>query len=93
MKIGIKYCGGCNPRYDRKAVVKRLIVDLMEKVPVKTDQDLTNVDLIVKVSGCRISCAHTESSPNCPIIELSDQTDYETIFDTILSACSSLKKD
>lgn len=24
MKVGIKYCGGCNPRYDRAAYVKVL---------------------------------------------------------------------
>ena len=24
MRIGIKYCGGCNPRYDRVAAVKEL---------------------------------------------------------------------
>ena len=25
MKVGIKYCGGCNPRYDRAAFVSRLL--------------------------------------------------------------------
>ena len=24
MKVGIKYCGGCNPRYDRAASVRTL---------------------------------------------------------------------
>lgn len=24
MKIGIKYCGGCNPRYDRNQEVEKL---------------------------------------------------------------------
>lgn len=24
MKVGIKYCGGCNPRYDRVAAVNQL---------------------------------------------------------------------
>ena len=24
MKIGIKYCGGCNPRYDRSQEVEKL---------------------------------------------------------------------
>ena len=27
MKVGIKYCGGCNPRYDRAAFVERLLSD------------------------------------------------------------------
>ena len=30
MKIGIKYCGGCNPRYNRTAVVSRLKKDVGE---------------------------------------------------------------
>ena len=24
MRIGVKYCGGCNPRYDRVALLERL---------------------------------------------------------------------
>ena len=27
MRLGVKYCGGCNPRFDRKEIVKRLKED------------------------------------------------------------------
>ncbi len=56
MKIGIKYCGGCNPRYDRGEHVKAL----RETHP---EQDWEYVkeenfyDLLLVVCGCGSCCA------------------------------------
>ena len=48
LKIGIKYCGGCNPYYNRVALVGRIKTRLQGKVEfVSPDKD--SVDLVLAV--------------------------------------------
>lgn len=56
MKIRIKYCGGCNPRYNRVEIKKKLIEDFPEvEIDSTTDND---IDLVVVLSGCLVSCVN-----------------------------------
>ncbi|WP_296828194.1 MaoC family dehydratase [uncultured Megasphaera sp.] len=58
MKIGIKYCGGCNPRYDRSKEVEKL----KKKFPQHTftyDTENTICDFCLLVCGCMTACADT----------------------------------
>ncbi|MCX8172310.1 MAG: hypothetical protein N3D09_01685 [Archaeoglobaceae archaeon] len=50
MRIGIKYCGGCNPTYKREEI---------EEILRKHFQILysTCADLLVCISGCKRGCA------------------------------------
>ena len=59
MKIGIKYCGGCNPNYNRSEAVSRIVSSYpeIEFEPVKQD---THYDHILIINGCRRSCAGHE---------------------------------
>ena len=56
IKVAIKYCGGCNPDYDRVALVKRIEEGLNGKVefvsPVNGD-----IDLVLAIEGCKTACA------------------------------------
>lgn len=55
MYVGVYYCGGCNPRYDRKAVVEylqaRLPGCLLEPV-----REGTVYDVYVAICGCETGC-------------------------------------
>ncbi len=67
MKVGIKYCGGCNPIIDRKRLVKRV----MQKLP--TDHiyeffDFTECDVVLVVNGCTIACAEIPSGNNIVLV-------------------------
>ena len=56
MKIGIKYCGGCNPRYDRSHEVEKL----KKKFPQHMftyDVENTVCDICLLVCGCMTACA------------------------------------
>jgi len=56
MKVGLKYCGGCNPEYDRVALVKHIQESLQGKVEfVKPESE--DVRLILAVEGCSTACA------------------------------------
>ena len=55
-KVGIKYCGGCNPYYDRVALVKELESRLKGKVEFVSAAD-DDIDFLLAVEGCGTDCA------------------------------------
>lgn len=55
-KIGIKYCGGCNPKYDRVAFANK-IKELHQQYEVKAVNSNETFDCVVVVSGCHAACA------------------------------------
>ena len=58
MTINIKYCGGCNPRFDRAEIEHRL----KERFPFYTY--LTNAqedtDVVIILCGCGSACASVD---------------------------------
>ena len=61
LKVGIKYCGGCNPFYDRVALVKRIERRLKGKVAFVSAAADDDVDLVLAVEGCNTACADLSS--------------------------------
>ena len=60
MKIRVKYCGGCNPRYDRKAVTERLRAAFPEDTFVEGGDDEGPFDHVIVLCGCSAVCASHE---------------------------------
>ena len=60
LKVGIKYCGGCNSYYDRVALVERIADRLAGKVEI-VPLDHGQIDLVVAVEGCSTACADLNS--------------------------------
>jgi hypothetical protein len=55
-KVAIRYCGGCNPRYDRGAMVERVCRNHPEwDVEIATEG--RTYDLLLVVGGCPSCCA------------------------------------
>jgi hypothetical protein len=54
--VGVKYCGGCNPEYDRVAVVRRIEKSLKDKAEFVRPES-NGVGLILAVEGCSTACA------------------------------------
>lgn len=55
MDVGVKYCGGCNPAYERSAVVKRAQAEFPDIRFTPYAPDLP-FDLVVVVCGCTQEC-------------------------------------
>lgn len=55
MKIGLKYCGGCNPNYERSDIVKRARAEYPRAVfePYRAD---AGYDLVLVICGCLEEC-------------------------------------
>ena len=56
MRVGLKYCGGCNPEYDRVALVRHIEESLQGRVEFVTPES-EGVGLILAVEGCSTACA------------------------------------
>ena len=59
-RVGVKYCGGCNPEYDRVALVEWIEKALQGKVTFLPPEN-DDVDIILAVNGCRTACADLKS--------------------------------
>ncbi|CAK7068374.1 hypothetical protein CIW83_19030 [Tissierella sp. P1] len=56
MKVGIKYCGGCNSRFDRTSIVDKIKSDYKEfefSYAIESEE----YDFIIVINGCHIACA------------------------------------
>ena len=56
MKVGLKYCGGCNPEYDRVALVRHIEESLQGRVRFVSPES-EGIGLILAVEGCGTACA------------------------------------
>ena len=59
MDIGIKFCGGCNPRYNRIQCVEKIKAKFPEHSYV-TQKDKKICDIWLIICGCSRSCADSE---------------------------------
>lgn len=68
-KVAVRYCGGCNPRYDRGAMVKRIT----EKHPewdVENAREGEDYDLLLVIGGCSACCAAYEQFTASNVMKL-----------------------
>jgi hypothetical protein len=64
--VGLKYCGGCKPNYDRVALVEDLRRRLEHQV-IWVPADDPAAELILAVQGCLTACADLEPCQAKPI--------------------------
>lgn len=84
LKVEIKYCGGCNPYYDRVALVKRIERRLQGQVEfVSAVND--DVDLVLAVEGCNTACADLSSFDGKEIRIISKTEDADGFIQDMLS--------
>ena len=56
MKCGVKFCGGCNPRYDRGAAFRQIKEDMSDIDFVHAEEG-DPVDNLLVIGGCTACCA------------------------------------
>lgn len=55
MRYAVKYCGGCNPRFDRLACARRLERQL--GFPLEAAREGERYDRLYVICGCTSRCA------------------------------------
>ncbi|MGK0466098.1 MAG: hypothetical protein ACJAX4_001383 [Clostridium sp.] len=84
MNIGIKYCGGCNPRYDRADLVSRLKKHIGEAHSIETSKQEIIYDIVVVLSGCTSACAqHNNLQAKYEKIFITSESDYIKLLNII----------
>ncbi len=70
MTTGIKFCGGCNPRYDRKAYAEKL----MTRLPGPAEIAVPGVpyDTVYVICGCPVRCADVSALNTRHLIYITD---------------------
>lgn len=76
LKVGIRYCGGCNPRFDRGAMVKRITAKHPEW-ETENAVEGKGYDLLLVIGGCSSCCASYEQFTAKKVLKL--WTDMEDI--------------
>ena len=81
-RIGVKYCGGCNPSYDRVALVKRMERDLSNEAEF-VSFEAHPLDLIMVVCGCETACVETGRFKGIPVWVIKGNLDGEGVTEKI----------
>lgn len=85
MNIGIKYCGGCNPRYDRSDFINRLKKDLGEGHEFQVARKDNVFDTILVLCGCTSACAdYSELKAIQDKIIITEKEEYERVLKKLL---------
>ncbi len=87
MKIGIKYCGGCNSRYDRTKEVAKLTARFPEHTfTYCTDKEF--VDMCLLVCGCMTACAGREGVHARQFVQLCTPKQFAALANTLASTAA-----
>ena len=78
-RVGIKYCGGCNPTYERVERVQRLEAAVGSRISLLR-HDEPQLDAILVVCGCPKACAAEGlNRPGVQVFTAIAETDLETV--------------
>ena len=69
-QVKLRYCGGCNPRYDRVKYVERISLAAGERISWVGLEEAAQVILLV--CGCPRACPLAELDQARPVVSLID---------------------
>lgn len=82
LKIGLKYCGGCNPTYDRGAMAEKIQRELDDQADFVTTLD-EDVNMVLSIQGCDVSCADLKPFEGFDVRIVNSVEDAEKFIETI----------
>lgn len=87
VKIGVKFCGGCNPGYERSKIVKRICAKFPQ-VEIEPVREESAYDLILLISGCHAECLSVAAwQQQAPVISIYQEIDYDKIQNYLRDMC------
>lgn len=57
MKVGVKFCGGCNPTYNRGDALEKIVEHFKGEAEFSHAEPDKNYDVLLVISGCANRCA------------------------------------
>ena len=83
-RIGLKYCGGCAPRYDRVAQVKAIERELHDLVTLLSP-GAECLEAVLIVAGCPTCCVEPRDFHPLPVLRIRSEADARRFIDDIRS--------
>lgn len=83
-KVGIKYCGGCNPSYERAEIAHRVQSQFNHPLHF-VHHDQPDIDALTFMSGCQKACAAQDLNRTIPHYSVTDENDFEALIDWLKS--------
>ena len=84
MRCGVKFCGGCNPKFDRGQAVRELRSRVGDEAELCYAEEGVPYDALLVVSGCPNCCASCEGyDTSGPIVKLFDENGVDDAFSEI----------
>lgn len=74
MLVGVKFCGGCNPRYDRGKALEAIKNEMQEEAEFAIAEEGAFYDRLLVIGGCTNCCAsHSQYQTKEGVIKMWDQ--------------------
>lgn len=81
-RIGLKYCGGCAPRYDRVQQVRTIQTELIGVVALRPPGE-EKLEALLIVAGCPTCCVEPGNSPRLPVLRIRCEADTRLLIDEL----------
>ncbi|MEG0663421.1 MAG: hypothetical protein RR472_09085, partial [Anaerovoracaceae bacterium] len=83
MKCGVRFCGGCNPRFDRGEVLKELKNE-RANVDFLIAEEGVEYDYLIVIGGCTNCCAsHCQFSTKEGLVKMWDREHIDKVLESI----------
>jgi hypothetical protein len=76
LKIGVKYCGGCNPSFDRIAAAEKIKERFKEEAEFVSYSD-PDAEFIIVLMGCGSACADLSGIDEQRVFIVSSEADAD----------------
>jgi len=84
-RIGIKYCGGCNPGYERVEMIEQVRFRFNDRF-LFFRHDEPDIEVMILLSGCHRACATQDLNPTeISRYSVTGENDFENLIDCLTS--------
>jgi hypothetical protein len=77
-KVGIKYCGGCNPTYERVEIIQGVRFQLRDQF-LFTRHDEKDIDALIIINGCPRGCAAQDLNQEVFFYSVTGESECDTL--------------
>lgn len=89
-KVGVIFCGGCNPYFDRAKLYKEIVSEFSASCDFMVYSKDKSFDIVLLINGCQSECL-MEADYNSPLVVLNDKN-YMNFFEEIQTILHRIKK-
>ncbi len=80
MLVGVKFCGGCNPRYDRGKALETIKKELEGNADLVIAEEGVEYDFLLIIGGCTNCCASfSQYGTKHDLIKMWDQEHIDNV--------------